>query len=401
MKLAIVTPYPPEISGVGQYGARVAEGLAHSGRFHQVRVFANQTASAPDVEQLPGLTIQRTWRRDQLSALGNVAQALGQWRPDVVWFNLGLSVFGRSRLHNFCGLATPMLTRSAGLPTIVTLHEIFEAVNLRSLGAVNGRLTHWGGQAATRLLLQADFVCLTLQTYARAIQAGYRARNLAHVPHGAFDAPAFAPLPQEKRILIFATYAPYKGLPQLIEIFRGLQAADPAVRLTVAGSDHPRFPGYLNQVRETVGGFPEIEWRVGVPETDLPALFASARVVALPYTATTGASSVVHRASAHGRPVVAYDLPDLRTVAAEENLRLELVPAGDRPAFARRLRDLLHDPALCETIGRENAATMETMTLDITCQRYIQLFEKAIACKKAGDSHEARARRNIKFPAAP
>ncbi|MEK7785942.1 MAG: glycosyltransferase, partial [Chloroflexota bacterium] len=126
-----------------------------------------------------------------------------------------------------------------------------------------------------------------------------------------------------------------------------------------------------------------IEGRVGVPETDLPALFASARVVALPYTATTGASSVVHRASAHGRPVVAYDLPDLRTVAAEENLRLELVPAGDQIAFARRLRDLLHDPALCETIGRGNAATMKTMTLDITCQRYIQLFEKAIACKMA------------------
>ena len=381
MKLAIVTPYPPEISGVGQYGARMADGLAHSGRFHQVRVFANQTANAPDLEQRPGLTIQRTWRRDQLSAAGDVAQALRQWRPDVVWFNLGLSVFGRSRLHNFCGLAAPMLARSAGLPTVVTLHEIFEAANLRSLGAVNGRLTHWGGQAATRLLLQADYVCLTLQTYVRALQTRYRARNLAHLPHGAFDAPAFAPLPEEKRILIFATYAPYKGLPQLIEIFRGLRAADPAVQLTVAGSDHPRFPGYLNQVRETVGGAPGIEWQVGVPETDLPALFASARVVALPYTATTGASSVVHRASAHGRPVVAYDLPDLRTVAAEENLRLELVPAGDRTAFARRLGDLLDAPALCETIGRENAAAMKTMTLDITCQRYIELFEKAIASK--------------------
>ncbi len=383
MKLAIVTPYPPEISGVGQYGARVAEGLARSGRFHQARVFANQSASAPDVEQRPGLTIQRTWRRDQLSAAGNVAQALRQWRPDVVWFNLGLSVFGRSRLHNFCGLAGPMLARSAGLPTVVTLHEIFEAANLRSLGAVNGRVTHWGGQAATRLLLQADIVCLTLQAYVGALQARYHARNLAHVPHGAFDAPAFAPLPKEKRILIFATYAPYKGLPQLIEIFRGLRAADPAVHLTVAGSDHPRFPGYLNQVRETVGGplRAGIEWRVGVPETDLPALFASARVVALPYMATTGASSVVHRASAHGRPVVAYDLPDLRTVAAEEKLRLELVPAGDRTAFARRLGDLLDAPALCEAIGRGNAATMETMTLDITCQRYIHLFEEAIASK--------------------
>mgnify|MGYP000158755591 CR=1 FL=1 len=47
----------------------------------------------------------------------------------------------------------------------------------------------------------------------------------------------------------------------------------------------------------------------------LRGLFARASVVVLPYLASTGASSVVHRAAAWGRPLIASDLPDLRAVA--------------------------------------------------------------------------------------
>lgn len=378
MRLTIVSPFPPEISGVGQYGARVAEGLARAGRVSEVRVLANESAASPREEVRDGLTVQRAWRRNDLSAAITIVRALGVWQPDVVWFNMGLTVFGRSRLHNFAGLAAPMLARSAGLPTIVTLHEIFEAANLRALGAVNGRITHWGGETATRTILKADTVCLTLRSYVRLIQQRYRAHNVIHIPHGAFDPPRFAPLTPEKRILIFGTYAPYKGLPDLIEIFSELRAVDSALTLTIAGSDHPRFPGYLADMQNRAAAVPGLEWRIGVPESRLPALFESARVVALPYIATTGASSVVHRAASHGRPIVAYDLPDLRTVAAEENLRVEFAPPGDRAAFARRARELLDDPAECERIGRANAAAMQASILEVTCRRYDEIFQAAI-----------------------
>jgi glycosyltransferase involved in cell wall biosynthesis len=271
-----------------------------------------------------------------------------------------------------------MLSRASGLPTVVTLHEIFEAANLRALGATHGRLTHWGGRAATRMILQADTVCVTLHSYLRIIQAEYGKFNTAHVPHGVYDRPYFSSLPEQKRILIFATYAPYKGLVDLIEIFKKLRDADSAVQLTVAGSDHPRFPGYLADVRSRYDDVKGIEWRVGIPEHDLPSLFNSARVVALPYTATTGASSVAHRAAAHGRPMVAYDLPDLRTSAAEDRLHIEFVPLGDKESFADRLRDLLNDPIQCEVLGRANVAAMQSMTLEMMCHRYLQIFEQAI-----------------------
>lgn len=383
MRLAIVSPFPPEISGVGQYGARLAEGMLRAHRFSEVCVYANQSAVAPVLEHFNGLTIRRVWRRGSAAAAYVILRSLVAWQPDVVWFNLGLTVFGQSRSHNFCGLSAPMLAKWAGLPTVVTLHEIFEAANLRALGAVNGRITHWGGEAATRFLLNADTVCLTLRSYVRLIQRHYHAHNVMHLPHGTFDPPRFAPIPSDKRILIFGTYAPYKGLPELIEIYRGLRAADSALVLTIAGSDHPRFPGYLAEMQARAADLPGLEWRVGVPENHLPALFESARVIALPYTATTGASSVVHRAASHGRPVVAYGLPDLRTVAAEEGLRIEFVPPGDHVSFAARLLELLNDPVGCERIGRANVAAMQVSTLDVTCRRYIEIFEAAVQRRAA------------------
>ncbi len=376
MKLAIVSPYPPEISGVGQYGARFSQSFARM--VDQVTVFANRVKGAPVEARADGVTVHRVWERDQLVTALSIVRALHHWKPDVVWFNIGLSMFGRSRPHNFLALAAPMLSRSSGLPTVVTLHEIFEAANLRALGATNGRLTHWGGRAATRMILQADTVCVTLQSYLRIIQAEYGKYNTAHIPHGTYDRPYFSSLPDQKRILIFATYAPYKGLIDLIEIFKNLRAADSAVQLTVAGSDHPRFPGYLADVRSRYTNVSGIEWRVGIPEHDLPSLFSSARVVALPYTATTGASSVAHRAAAHGRPMIAYDLPDLRTSAAEDRLHIEFVPVGDQESFANRLRRLLNDPAQCEAIGRANVAAMQSMTLEMMCHRYLQVFEQAM-----------------------
>ncbi len=381
MKLAIVSPYPPEISGIGQYGMRMSNALAHTGRFDEVLVLANRAPGAPEKERQGALNVHRVWDRDHQAALAVMA-AVRQWRPDVVWFNIGLTTFGKSRLHNFLGMALPTLARAARIPVVVTLHEILEASDLRALGAVNGRITHWGGRAATRLILQADTVCVTLQSYEQLVRQHYGSRNVVHLPHGAFDDPRFTPLSGEKRILIFGTFGPYKGLPEMVDIFRRLRQADPAVTLTVAGSDHPRFPGYLNRIRSGVNGMAGLDWRMNLPEDEIPTAFARARVVALPSTATTGASSVVHRAASHGRPVVAFDLPDLRAVSAEENLYIEFAPPGDTGEFAARLEYMLDDPAKAEAIGRANVAAMETMTLDATCRRYVQLFDEAIARRK-------------------
>ncbi|TAK34403.1 MAG: hypothetical protein EPO30_12270, partial [Lysobacteraceae bacterium] len=91
MKLAIVSPYPPEVSGVAHYGARLAAGFARTGRFAQLRVFANALPGAPPAEDRDGLAVRRVWRRDHLGAAWVTLRALLQWQPDLAFFNLGLT----------------------------------------------------------------------------------------------------------------------------------------------------------------------------------------------------------------------------------------------------------------------------------------------------------------------
>ncbi len=386
MHLGIVSPFPPEISGIGQYGWNVTQGLANTGRFQKITVFtgtANGSIDSPSPTS-PVIAAHRVWTRDDVASVMGLTRAIQAARPDVVWFNLGFTVFGSSRAANFFGLAAPLLTRRAGMPTIVTLHEIFEFAPPRALGAMNGQLTTWGARAATRMALSADAVCVTLRRYVAELHRRYKTGRVVHVPHGAFAAPEFLTHPADappREILIFATFAPYKGLPVLLEAFESLRRRDPHVTLVIAGSDHPRFPGYLADVRASLNGAHSngVHWLGPQSESQLRDVFAQARVVVLPYTATTGASSVLHRAAAFGRPVIASDLPDIRAVAEEEDLRLEYVPSSNPPALAEALTRLLANPDRQRELAAHNLSVMQTMTLDHTCARYVELFARVMS----------------------
>jgi glycosyltransferase involved in cell wall biosynthesis len=229
------------------------------------------------------------------------------------------------------------------------------------------------------LLLQADTVCFTLQRYLSEIRRRYGACNLAHIPVGAFDPPELLPaLNSRPDVLMFATFAPYKGLPIMLDAFDQVWRREPAAGLTVAGGDHPRFPGYLERIR---AGHPDrrgVRWLGPLAEPDLRAVFAASSLVVLPHTATTGASSVIHRAAAFGRPVIVSDLPDTRALAVEEGLWLEFVPPGDHGALAAAMISLLADHPRREAMACHNLAAMQKMTLADTCTAYISLFNQAI-----------------------
>ena len=394
MKLSIVTPFPPDISGIGQYGWHMVRGLVQTGRFERILILAPQTAEAGmPTPEIPGTEVRRPWTQDDLRAPARLLRCIRAEDPHLVWFNYGFTAFGRSRLSNMLGMTLPMLVQQRGIASVVTLHEIIESVQLREIGAKNGRLTHLGGALATRMLLEADAVCLTIQAYVDRLKARYKVGNLHHLPHGTFDEPEFLPLPNPHRnILVFGFFAPYKGLPRILAAFELLRRTDPDITLTVAGGDHARYPGYLAEVRDRSGELPGVTWLGQMSEPELRTLFARASVVVLPYTATTGASSVLHRAATYGRPVVASDLPDLRAVAKEENLEVIFVPSHGEEELAQALRQVLADRPRREAIGRHNLQAMTGMTYLATSRRYAALFQDVLdrRLKVTGDASNVK-----------
>ena len=398
MNLCVVSPFPPELNGIGEYGWSVVHGLAQTGRFEAITVLSQR----PEAKVRAPLPVQRSagafqtvvhtrhiWSRDEPLAAARLARAILAERPDAIWLNLDFTMFGASRPANFLGLLAPLLARGSGRPLVVTLHQILEATSPRSIGAKNGAVTHWGLRTATHLLLRADAVCVTLRSYEHTLRTHYGARNVHHIPLGAYGPLEYLSYPagdQPDEILFFGFAAPFKGLTTLLDAYTELQRRRPRVSLTIAGTDHKRFPGYLSELRESMrarngSGPTRVRWLGPQTEAQLRDVFARARVVVLPYTATTGTSSVLHRAAAVGRPVIASDLPDLRAAAEEEGLLADYVPAGDPQALAAALDALLDDRPRQAAWARHNLAMMRTMTLDQTCARYLELFSGSGAAR--------------------
>ncbi|GAB3208827.1 glycosyltransferase family 4 protein [Marinactinospora thermotolerans] len=111
------------------------------------------------------------------------------------------------------------------------------------------------------------------------------------------------------RLLFLGIVRPYKGVDVLL---RALAAGPPGIALTVAGEFWGGSEG-LRRLAADLGVADRVEFREGyVPVGELPALFAAADALVLPYRTAT-ASQNVWLAHEHGLPVIATragTLPD-------------------------------------------------------------------------------------------
>jgi glycosyltransferase involved in cell wall biosynthesis len=376
MHLTIVSPFPPAITGIGQYGYHLTRALANSGSFSRLSVLAG----APDVTEHPnhlGLTeLDYCWSPGQLSARQTILSRLKQLSPDLVWFNLGVSVFGKSPWINVSGLLTPMLAQRMGVPTVVTLHELVELADLNALDAPGGPLAAKGARLLTDITTRADVICLTMRHYADWL--AQRGLDCVHIPIGAYHKPQLLAESSSMELLFFTTLAPYKGLELLLEAFRKLRSDYPELRLTIAGTEHTRFPNYADDLKARFHGISGVEWLGQVLEDDVMDLFRRAQIVVLPYTASTGASSVLYQAATWGRAVVASDLGEIRSLVQESDLQVEFFTTGDVESLGRTLRVLLNAPEIRGAQARHNLDCIQRTRPEKTCRAYISAFNRAL-----------------------
>jgi len=385
--LAIVSPFPPVITGIGQYGYHVSRSLAGSGAFDRVTLLTARRNARAEPELSDGLRVERVWREGALNTGWQIAARLRELSPDLVWYNLGASMFGPSASGNLSGMLSPALGQRMGLPSVVTLHELLERSDLRTLAAPGGILALWGARLLTRAATQADVICLTLRTNLEWLAARRPHLRLVHIPIGSYGPPHRLPEAGAPELLAFTTYAPFKGLEMLLNVYLGLRSQYPSLKLTIAGAHHNRFPEYAGHLQEQVGSLPDVRCLVDVPEADLPVLFQRAWLVVLPYTATTGASSVISRAAAWGRAVVASALPELSAQSEESGLRVGFFPTSDAPAMGDVIGRLLSDPAARSALVEHNLRAVRPIGPDATLRAYLDAFDLVLRARN-GSGHE-------------
>ena len=371
MRICAVSSFPPTLAGVADYGAHLADRLSNDARVECVTVLADNARHAPGRERLGNVDVRRVWDIDSCRSGPQLLRNIHALRPDVVWFNLGLSMFGTRLSPAASGLLTPRVTRWLGYRTVVTLHELPALTNLGALG-VRSRRQHLGVSQLPRLLLGSDLVVVTLGRYRRHLMERYGARNVWHIALGAYGEPRWSAEPQQETVLVFGTFGPHKDPGVVAEAIERLRRRRPGIQLIVAGADHPRYPGFMAACRRRhhLNG----SWIGYVPADRLAALFARATVVVVPPCASTGSSGVIYRAMSHGRAVLASDLLDYRALAQEENLDLAWFEPASPDALAGALEALLDDRTRRRQMVSHNLAAMRRLGPARTVDAYLAGF---------------------------
>jgi glycosyltransferase involved in cell wall biosynthesis len=335
---------------------------------------------SPSKPELDGFSVTRCWRFNSLTNAWRILRAISTHKPDVVWFNLGFASFGGRAPAAFLGIAIPALVRLCGYYTHVTLHQLMETVDLNDAGVRFPLLYRAGGFLATHIVLFANSVSVMLPAYRSVLVEKY-GRGAVYVRrHGIFSArpeyPDFAARGNpEHRILAFGKWGTYKRLEPLIEAFDRVVDEIPEARLVVAGTDHPKTPGYLRSVEEKIGPHRGLVFRGYVAEADIPPLFQSSTVVVLPYTSSAGSSGIAHLACTYGVPIIASDIPDFRRLAEEEGLAIDFFPTGDISELASHLVQLLRNRERQAEMSFENVSAALRMSMPKIIRQYLRTFE--------------------------
>jgi glycosyltransferase involved in cell wall biosynthesis len=377
MKICLVTAFPPSTGGLSEYGFHVAQELQRN-PFLSLTVLADEIS--PDHVEPAGFSVQRCWSFDDPGSAFRLLKTLHRLKPDVVWFNLLFSTFGRNPLVAFSGLMTPLLARLSGRYTHVTLHHLMDTVELKDVGVRHEAVYRFAGAMATRMLLLSNSVSVLMPGYRKILNDKYGRDNVHLRAHGILARrPEFPDFSRRgaptDRILAFGKWGTYKRLELMIEAFQSISEKLPDAQLVIAGGDHPQAAGYTESIKQQCAGNPRIEFRGYVPEDALPDLFQSSTVAVMPYSSSTGCSGVAHLACAYGVPIVCADLVDFRQMAQGEELAIEFYPPGDAQGLADCLIQLLEDSGKQQAMAMQNFSAGLRMTMPNVVQKYLRHFE--------------------------
>jgi glycosyltransferase involved in cell wall biosynthesis len=375
LKVALVSAHPPAHTMMSEYGKHLVKAFAGRDEIDQLVLMHHDVEGKVEVPQ--GVTATSAWRFDSFATPVRIVRELRKSKPDVVVTNVQFRSFGRNRWTDLAGVASPLIGRLCGFPTITVLHDTIDIADRHDASLdsprserVKRKMAEW----RTRLILSADRVVVFVPQLATSLQSTYGVRNVYLVPHGVFDTRVDSAFnggrALQPTILEFGKFGTYKRVEPLIEAFRMLQADGFDARLVIAGADAPGAAGYLASVAAAQPDLDGIEFAGFVPDADVPGLFRSASIVVYSY-ASGGTSSPLHQAAGYGRAIVLPDVPELTSIVQQEGYTAETFEPGDTDDLARALRRLLNDDLRRSWMEQQNATAAHAQRLSRIAGWYV------------------------------
>ncbi|HEV2401164.1 MAG TPA: glycosyltransferase [Candidatus Sulfotelmatobacter sp.] len=369
--------FPPSRGDLNEYGFHLASALRqHPGV--ELVVLADEIEG---LQEIDGFKVERCWRFNSLLTPARLLKAIRKTKPHVVWFNMGFSTFARDPLAAFLSVACPAITKWSGFYTHVTLHTLFERINLKDAGVRMPRAYRAAGKIATQVLLGANDLTVLLPSFRSELIRNYKtSEDRVHVrPHGIFSTASCPEMVSNTAtVLAFGYWGTYKRLDLLLESWPRISQQLPQAKLMIAGLNHPSTPGYLEGLQARYAEYESIKFLGYVPEQNLPSLFRSASVLVLPYSSAAGTSGVVHQACEYGLPMVAAAIPEIEELAREHNLGIRFYSPGDGTVLTNHLLEILSSDSTRRALARHNLEVASSMQISQVVSGYLDFFKARI-----------------------
>jgi glycosyltransferase involved in cell wall biosynthesis len=377
IKLCFISSFPPSRARLSEYAYPLINELKRLPQIEHIDIIADKNKNHTTKKIDDKTTIYRIWKGDNILSLLLILQKISTLKPDIVHFNLHMAVFGRGRITNFIGLCLPFLCRIMGFRTIVTLHNIVEMIDTEKAGFSNTTLNRAGALIATKILTFATAITLTVQSYLRILKRRYGCKNVYWIPHGTWNVnPVSNQHHNPKNILYFGYSGPYKDLDMLFNTFEMLWKKRSDVKLLVAGTSHPNYPGFLKKYETEKHDAADF---VGyVPDNKLSSLFEKTNLVVLPYYTCTGTSGVAHLVSSYGLPIITTDLLEFRELA-KEGCSILLSP-HDPYEFSKKIEYILDNHDMTEKLKERNTIFVKGRTWEKIAKQFYELYREFIIC---------------------
>lgn len=357
MRIAHVTAtFPPYMGGTGWVCYYNALGLAR--RRHRVSVYTSVYPPEPFPDP-PELTVHRLPARVRVGNAPVLPGLLAIQDVDLIHLH-----------HPFLSGSEFVFlnARRRGIPYVVTHHNDLLGGGLRRY-LFNG----YSALFVPLILRGARRVVVVSHDYAAASQHralfAARGRDVVEIPNGV-DTEHFSPhadgravrsrygIQEGTPIVLFVgaldrAHA-FKGVPVLLQAFSRIAVPNAVLMLVGEGDLRDEYRTLARSL-----GIGARTLFVGTqPHARLPGYYAAADVGVLPSVQTESFGMVLVEAMACGKPVIATNLPGVRTVVNDGQDGV-LVAPGDADALCENLQMLLTNPKHSRALGEEGRAKVE------------------------------------------
>jgi glycosyltransferase involved in cell wall biosynthesis len=353
---------PPEIGGIGRVAAEEVKELRVQGI--EAMLFAPRGPSLLP-EEVGICRLQPYWRLGNASMLPK--DPILSWKPDVIHLH-----------YPFYGTAETWLWRKRSIPIVVTFHMDATPAGWRGgVATLHQRLfqSWFLGHAAACIVSSRDYA--EHSSLAPILTAlGSRIEEVPFSVHTDQFAPQSHPASTQVQFLFVGGMDKahhFKGVSELLQALADLKTE--SWRLTLIGEGELRA---IYEARAHELGLTErVTFRGRVPDGDLVRAYQAADVLLFPSTTMAEAFGLVAlEAQACGVPVIASDLPGVRTVVRHEETGL-LVPPGSVPLLREAIKRLLHDPILRQRLGEAaRSRTVATYSWPVHVQALKRIYER-------------------------